>query len=202
MRMRKAIRLAPLLLAVAGGPAVAGDAPPGATDGIPRPNTVAAHTSPQMSAAITSGLPKYDPVAAAAPKPVRPLEPGATAVGETVRLPTFVISSGHTPIFSRRTLAAPAELSTWLSKQYPGSSRRSQDPTRIDGLTPNYAVLQSIEDRNRAQAEDFNKVADTLLKVGDKLEGDDLKDEIQRAFMRREDDLIEAMDTSANGGRR
>jgi len=48
----------------------------------------------------------------------------------------------------------------------------------------------------------FKDFADTLLRVGDAAGNKELNAEIRRTFMRHPDTLIDAMDKSANNGRR
>jgi hypothetical protein len=150
--------------------------------------------SSSISAAITAGLPKYNPRAVDE-------KPSVSSDG-VVQLPKFFVYTDKVPAFSERALYSKAGFAELLRKKYPGASVRGQDPDRIDGNVPNYAALMYAEDKRLSQLKHFKDFAETLLRVGDVAGSKELNAEIRRTFSRHPDTLIDAMDISANNGRR
>jgi len=117
-------------------------------------------------------------------------------------MPKFFVYAEKVPAFSERDLYSKAGFAVLLRKKYPGASVRGQDPDRIENNVPNYAALMYAEDKRLNQMKHFKDFADTLLRVGDAAGSKELNAEIRRTFFRHPDTLIDAMDKSANNGRR
>jgi len=151
--------------------------------------------SSPISAAISAGLPKYKPSEAHDKSPANP--------DDAVSLPKFFVYAEKVPAFSERDLYSKEGFAALLRKKYPGASVRGQDPDRIEANgVPNYAALMYAEDKRLNQMKHFKDFADTLLRVGDAAGSKELNAEIRKTFMRHPDTLIDAMDKSANNGRR
>jgi hypothetical protein len=157
--------------------------------------SAAPSVSSPISAAISAGLPKYKP---------GPVDEKPTVSPEgVVQMPKFFVYTEKVPVFSERDLYSKDGFAALLRKKYPGASVRGQDPDRIEGsVGPNYAALMYMEDKRLSQMKHFKDFADTLLRVGDVAGSKELNAEIRRTFSRRPDWLIDAMDRSANNGRR
>ena len=153
-----------------------------------------APASSSTSAAITAGLPKYNPCVVSE-------KPSVSSDG-VVQLPKFFVYTDKVPTFSERDLFSKAGFAELLRKKYPGASVRGQDPDRIEGNVPNYAALMYAEDKRLSQLKHVQDFADTLRRVGDVSGSKELDAEIRRTFARHPDTLIDAMDKSANNGRR
>jgi hypothetical protein len=157
--------------------------------------TSAAHSvSSPTSAAISAGLPKYKP----GPVDEKP----AVSPDGVVQMSQFFVYTEKVPVFSERDLYSKEEFAALLRKKYPGASVRGQDPDRIEGNVPNYGALMYSEDKRLSQMKHFRDFADTLLRVGDVAGSKELNAEIRKTFLRHPDLLIDAMDRSANNGRR
>jgi hypothetical protein len=184
-----------MLIALFPLPAPAGDQTAPGTPASPERSSSEHPTSSPISAAITAGLPKYNPG-------VVNEKPSVSSDG-VVQLPKFFVYTGKVPAFSERALYSKAGFAELLRKKYPGASVRGQDPDKIEGSAgPNYAALMYMEDKRLSQMKHFKDFADTLLRVGDVSGSKELNAEIRRTFARHPDTLIDAMDKSANNGRR
>jgi hypothetical protein len=151
--------------------------------------------SSPISTAISSGLPKYKQSEANDKSPASP--------DDAVSLPKFFVYAEKVPAFSERDFYSKEGFAALLRKKYPGASVRGQDPDRIeDSAGPNYAALMYLEDKRLSEMKHFKDFADTLLRVGDAAGSKELNAEIRKTFMRHPDTLIDAMDKSANNGRR
>jgi hypothetical protein len=151
--------------------------------------------SSPISAAISAGLPKYK-------KSEADSKPPASS-DDGLQMPKFFVYAEKVPAFSERVLYSKEGFAALLRKKYPGASVRGQDPDRIeDNGVPNYAALMYAEDKRLSELKHFKDFADTLLRVGDVAGNKELNAEIRKTFMRHPDTLIDAMDKSANNGRR
>jgi len=157
--------------------------------------TSATHSvSSPISAAIIAGLPKYKP---------GPVDEKPTVSPDgVVQMPKFFVYTEKVPAFSERDLYSKDGFAALLRKKYPGASVRGQDPDRIEGYVPNYGALMYSEDKRLSQMTHFKNFADILLRVGDVAGSKELNAEIRRTFSRHPDMFIDAMDRSANNGRR
>ena len=174
--------------------ATAGDQTAPANPTSAGPSSVEHPISSPISAAISAGLPKYK-------KSEADSKPPASS-GDAVSLPKFFVYAEKVPAFSERDLYSKESFAALLRKKYPGASVRGQDPDRIEDNVPNYAALMYAEDKRLSQMQHFKDFADTLLRVGDTAGNKELNAEIRKTFMRHPDTLIDAMDKSANNGRR
>ena len=166
-----------------------------ATPANPQRPSVERPVSSPISAAISAGLPKYKQSEATEKLPVRS--------DDVLQMPKFSVYADKVPAFSERDLYSKEGFAALLRNKYPGASVRGQDPDRIeDNGVPNYAALMYAEDKRLNQMKHFKDFADTLLRVGDVAGNKELNAEIRRTFMRHPDTLIDAMDKSANNGRR
>jgi hypothetical protein len=193
--MKPAIMPLTVLIALFPLRAPAGDqAAPVAPKGADRSSAEHPVSSP-ISAAISAGLPKYHP---------SPVDEKPTASPDgVVQMPKFFVYAEKVPAFSERDLYSKEGFAALLRKKYPGASVRGQDPDRIeDNGVPNYAALMYAEDKRLGEMKHFKDFADTLRRVGDAAGSKELNAEIRRTFLRQHDWLIEAMDISANNGRR
>jgi len=183
-----------VLIALFPLPAPAGDQTAPMAPASVEPTSAAHPVSPPLSAAIIAGLPKYK---------TNPVDEKASVSSDgMVQLPKFFVYTDRVPAFSERDLYSRAGFAELLRRKYPGASVRGQDPDRIDGNVPNYAALMYAEDKRLSQLKHFKDFADTLLRVGDVAGSKELNVEIRRTFSRHPDTLIDAMDKSANNGRR
>jgi len=183
-----------VLIALFPLPAPAGDQTAPATPASAGRSSNALPVSSPISAAITAGLPQYQP-STVDEKPT--LGPDGV-----IQLPKFFVYTDKVPAFSERDLYSKAGFAELLREKYPGASVRGQDPDRIDGNVPNYGALMYAEDKRLSQLKHFKNFADTLLRVGDVAGSKELNAEIRTTFARHPDTLIDAMDKSANNGRR
>jgi hypothetical protein len=186
----------PLTVLIAWFPlhATAGDQTAPATPASADRSSVKPPVSSPISAAIIAGLPKYK-------KSEADSKPPASS-DDGLQMPKFFVYAEKVPAFSERDLYSKAGFAVLLRKKYPGASVRGQDPDRIENNVPNYAALMYAEDKRLNQMKHFKDFADTLLRVGDAAGSKELNAEIRRTFFRHPDTLIDAMDKSANNGRR
>ena len=184
----------PVLIALFPLPAPAGDQTAPATPASPERSSVEHPISSSISAAITAELPKYNPSVVSE-------KPSVSSDG-VVQMPKFFVYTDKVPAFPERDLYSKAGFAELLRKKYPGASVRGQDPDRIEGNVPNYGALLYAEDKRLSQLKHFRDIAETLLRVGDVSGSKELNAEIRRTFARQPDTLIDAMDKSANNGRR
>ena len=158
--------------------------------------TTAKHQiSSQLFAEIRLSLPTYT-----VPEPKKP-EPAAPETGDAVVLQKMVIFGSRPAKLSERDFATKSGLSDLLFKRYPGASIRGQDPCFM-GKAPNYAALMFADDERLEHIATLERTADDLQVTGALKSSKALKKEISRTLMRRIDWRTEAMDRSANGGRR
>ncbi len=184
-----------VLIALFPPPAPAGDQTALATPANPGRCSVEHPISAPISAAITAGLPKYKPGTVDDKPTVSP--------EGVVQMPKFFVYTDKVPAFPERDLYSKAGFAALLRKKYPGASVRGQDPDRIEGnVAPNYAALMYMEDKRLSQMKYFKDFASALRRVGDVSGSKELNAEIRRTFSRHPDTLIDAMDKSANNGRR
>lgn len=154
--------------------------------------------SAEVSQAIRRGLPNFE-----AKKSLEPEDPAAKPEDSTVvLLPKVIVKGERQPNLSEEDVATKAGLSALLAKKYPGASVRGQDPKRIDGATPNYAVLMHSDDKRLGAMKTLGELADDLARIGNVSGSKKLKGEINRTFLRRTDPIIEAMDQAVNRGTR
>jgi len=189
--------IVPLTVLIAWFPlhATAADQVAPATPANPQRPSVERPVSSRLSAAISAGLPKYKHSEANDKSPANP--------DDGLQMPKFFVYAEKVSAFSERDLYSKEGFAALLRKKYPGASVRGQDPDRIEGsVEPNYAALMYMEDKRLSQMKHFKDFADTLLRVGDAAGNKELNAEIRRTFMRHPDTLIDAMDKSANNGRR
>ena len=183
-----------VLIALLPLPARAGDQAAPATPANAGQASAAHAISSPISAAITAGLPKYKPSMVDEKPTVRP--------DGVVQMPKFFVFTDKAQTFSERDRYSKEEFAAVLRKRYPGASVRGQDPDRIEGTVPNYGALRYAEDQRSSQMKYFKDFADTLRRMGDVSGSKELNAEIRRTFFRHPDTLIDAMDKSANNGRR
>jgi hypothetical protein len=122
---------------------------------------------------------------------------------DATRLPPVLVMAPKLKLLEGVKIMSRDEFAAQLRKLYPGASIRGQDPYSIANGLPNYARLQYEDDRRVAQKASLEDLANLLEHTGDHAGGQRLKKEIQDAFGGTyKDASIDAMDKSANGGRR
>jgi len=84
-----------------------------------------------------------------------------------------------------------------LKKRFPGATFTGQPP-QID----NYAVLMYEDEKRLDGLNRYQGFADLIKASGDAAGGKELRNELNRTFIRSHDWKAERMDRSANGGRR
>lgn len=182
-RLRAAVLGTALLLATCAGTA-AGAEPAHPANGL----------SGRIAAAVREGLPEFAPVKE------RPPEPAVAGDEDVVLMPKMIVRERKVPRLVPRELLTKDGLAAELRKRYPGASLPGQDP--LDSTIPNYAALQLREDERRAALSEWNDIAARVGRAAGREAGGRLRSEIEGAFRRRPDALTEAMDKSANNGRR
>jgi hypothetical protein len=122
---------------------------------------------------------------------------------DATKLPPVLVMAPKLKLLEGVKIMSRDEFAAQLRKLYPGASIRGQDPYSIANGLPNYARLQYEDDRRVAQKASLEDLANLLEHTGDHTGGQRLKKEIQDALGGTyKDPLIDAMDKSANGGRR
>ena len=154
---------------------------------------VAARASPQLAAAISTGLPRFDQVAPQAPKREEAVD--------QIAMPPFLVQGYRIPQLSEYDFLNKDGMETYLLKLYPGASNRGQEPTQ-NGRVPNYAVLMYEDDLRLRRMADFEQVVGAMAKTGDSIEAKKLKAMLEGIFLRKHDFRTEGMDKSVNHWRR
>jgi hypothetical protein len=119
-----------------------------------------------------------------------------------VLLPKVIVQATKPLVLPTEELLSRAELSALVRKKYPGASLKGQDPLHYEGGIPNYGALLYSEDKRVVLLKNLTDLSDALLKAGDVDSSKELRKVVQEAAVRRPDALREAMDKSANNGRR
>jgi len=156
-------------------------------------NGAAMRASPQISAAISAGLPRFDQVPVAAPHREEPFD--------RIALPPFVVEGIRVPKISPPELLTKAGMESLLRQRYPGASFRGQDPT-MNGQVANYAALMYRDDLRLSRMAEMERLLAATSKTGDFTETKELESELQKTFMRGHDWRTEGMDKSVNHWRR
>ena len=116
---------------------------------------------------------------------------------EIILLPKMVVREPNAPVFNEREIYTQRGMNELLKKRFPGATFTGQPP-QVD----NYAVLM-YEDEKRSDALNrYKGLADLLAASGDAAGSKELRNELNRTFIRSHDWKAERMDRSANGGRR
>jgi len=122
---------------------------------------------------------------------------------DAIRLPPVLVAAPTIKVPPEMQALSKAEFAARRRKQYPGASVPGQDPFRIEDGAPNYARLQYEEDRRNEKVNALGSFADVLEATGDRAAAELLRRHLQNTSgSTYKDPLIEAMDKSANGGRR
>lgn len=155
--------------------------------------------SPHVHDLLLATRPVYAPVTPV----MQPAKATNDSASDAVKMtPFLVLSSKLKPpegdqILSRQAFAAA------LRKRYPGASVPGQDPYQIGDGLPNYARLRYENEQRNAQKASWNEFADLLEHTGSHANAVRIKKEIRTIDSGTyKDPLIDAMDRSANGGRR
>jgi hypothetical protein len=128
---------------------------------------------------------------------------GEVTFTDAITLSPVIVSASKLNLPDEEQIMSRDEFAALLRKRYPGASVPGQDPYQIANGMPNYARLQFESDRRIAQKASFEDFADLLERTGDHVGSEQLKKDIHGTFDRSNDDpLIDAMDKSANRGRR
>jgi hypothetical protein len=158
------------------------------------PTSRPSRVSPLMSDAIKAKLPAYTPTAS---------EKVDETPTDAIKLPPILVNAPKLRVPINDQVLSPAEFATQLRKLYPGASMPGQDPYHIANGMPNYARLRYENDRRNEEVASVENIADLADRAGDRGLAQKLKKQIQGTFgSTYKDSLIEAMDKSANGGRR
>ena len=119
-----------------------------------------------------------------------------------VVLSTVVVQAPKLLVLRPEEVLSRTELSTLIRKKYPGASLKGQDPLHYEGGLPNYGALLYSDDKRMLLLRDLSDFSRALHDSGDAVGSVKLRKLIQEASVRRPDALREAMDKSANNGRR
>lgn len=136
--------------------------------------------------------------------PFQPANHDDTEVpSDAIRLPPMLVGARKLEVPPEMQALSKAEFAARLRKQYPGASVPGQDPFRIEHGAPNYARLQYENDRRKEKMSALGSFADVLESTGDRAAAERLRKHLQNtAGSTYKDPVIEAMEKSANGGRR
>lgn len=93
-----------------------------------------------------------------------------------------------------------AGQTAYLQKQFPGAVVPGPDP--LTESTPNYASQMLRDKRRQENLRKWGEAVETLRATGDLAGSARLKDEMQRALMRRHDWRDERLDRAHNNDRR
>jgi hypothetical protein len=187
-------------------PAVPAPPPPAASPAVPLPMLRAVPAermvSPRVAELLAAATPKFQPQPA--PPPGRTLPPASSLTpGEIIQLAPVLVESSRLRLPDEVQSLSADGLAAELRKSYPGASTKGQDPYQIGHGRPNYARLMYEGDRNVREKASLENLADLMERSGDRTGSARLKREIQGAFGGGyKDPLAEAMEKSANGGRR
>jgi hypothetical protein len=155
----------------------------------------ASGVSPRVSSMIKAKLPAHTP--ATHPDDV------ATPT-DVIKLPPLLVNAPKLRVPDEVQSLSRDEFAARLRKLYPGASVPGQDPYHVEAGMPNYARFQYENDRHNEEVAAVESLGDLLEHEGDHAGSQRLKKEIQNATVggTYKDPLLDAMDKSANGGRR
>jgi hypothetical protein len=161
----------------------------------PLKRSSSAGVSSRVTSMIMARLPAYTPAAHT--------DDGATPA-DVIKLPPLLVSAPKLRVPDEVQSLSRDEFAARLRKLYPGASVPGQDPYHVEHGMPNYARFQYENDRRNEQVAAVDSLADLLEHTGDRAGSRRLKKEIQKATIggTYKDPLLDAMDKSANGGRR
>jgi hypothetical protein len=124
-------------------------------------------------------------------------ETGIRSTDEIILLPKMVVRESNIPVFNEREIYAESGMNALLKRRFPGATFTGQPP-QVD----NYAILMYEDEKRLDALNRYQRLADLLKASGDAAESKELRNELNRTFIRSHDLKTERMDRSANGGRR
>ena len=124
-------------------------------------------------------------------------ETAIRSTDEIILLPKMVVREPNAPVFNEREIYTQRGMDELLKKRFPGATFTGQPP-QID----NYAVLMYEDEKRLDGLNRYQGFADLIKASGDAAGGKELRNELNRTFIRSHDWKAERMDRSANGGRR
>ncbi len=135
------------------------------------------------------------------PSPPPAADAGAAATSDVpIILARVVVTEKKAPGMEEFQILTKAGQAAYLQKQFPGAVVPGKDP--LDESTPNYAA-QMLRDRRRLEARSrLGEAVETFRATGDLAGSARLKDEMQRALLRRYDWRDERLDRAYNNDRR
>ena len=155
--------------------------------------------SAHIAEAMRAQLPAFKPPPPPPPTPVA--EPGPSVPADApVIMEKVVVIEKKVPTVGEFQILSKAGQAAYLQKQFPGAVVPGPDP--LTEATPNYAA-QMLRDKIRLERlRDLEETVDTLRATGDIAASNRLKEEMQRALIRRHDWRDERLDRSYNRDRR
>jgi len=158
------------------------------------PAPASSMASSRVRDALTAKRPAYTPV---------PHTDHDDPSSDATKLPPVLVRAPSLKLPQDVQILTSKEFARQLRKAYPGASVPGQDPLRVEHGPPNYARLQYENDRRIQRESEISDVAVLAGRTGDRDVAERLKKELQRTRgSTYKDPLLDAMDKSANGGRR
>ncbi len=157
-------------------------------------STVPAH----ISEAIRAQLPVFKPS-----PPPPPSATDAAAAGSTdvpVILAAVIVTEKKAPSMEEFQMLTKTGQAAYLQKQFPGAVVPGPDP--LTESTPNYASKMLRDKRRQENLRHWGEAVETFRATDDLAGSARLKEEMQRALMRRYDWRDERLDRAYNNDRR
>lgn len=160
------------------------------------------HVSRNLSASITSALPKYqppapvvanteqDPALEEATEIEDPDNPAAEGQprNKIIRLPKVVVEANRSPVFRDKDINTKKGLSKIAAKKYISTLDKSllnRFTIPLIGMTPEQRALQMYEEQERLDnIQDLKEQANNAARAGESSEAKALRREVDRTYIR------------------